>query len=100
MAEPLYKRLPRAAISQLLSDYLQLEPTSTPTLLNTTAEPLYKAASGGGHLTVVERLLTAGADVNADTGRRDGRTALQAAFEGGHLAVAERLQRELKRLTS
>ncbi|KAK3373896.1 hypothetical protein B0T24DRAFT_529350, partial [Lasiosphaeria ovina] len=48
-------------------------------------------ASEGGHLAVVERLLVAGADVNAGPARYSGRTALQAASEGGHLAVVERL---------
>jgi hypothetical protein len=44
---------------------------------------------------VVERLLAAGADVNAAAGQSyDGRTlsALQAAAEGGHLDVVERLR--------
>jgi ankyrin repeat protein len=51
-----------------------------------------QATSEGGHLEVVERLLTAGANVNADPARYDGRTALQAACEGGHLEIVERLQ--------
>ncbi|KAF2785963.1 hypothetical protein K505DRAFT_344213, partial [Melanomma pulvis-pyrius CBS 109.77] len=45
-----------------------------------------------GHDEVVERLLQEKADVNA--GRRNGRTALQAAAEGGHLAVVEQLLQE------
>ncbi|KFA80920.1 hypothetical protein S40288_09748 [Stachybotrys chartarum IBT 40288] len=49
-----------------------------------------QAASGGGHLQVVERLLTAGADVNA-AAEWDIRTALQAASEAGHLRLVERL---------
>ncbi|KAF6805667.1 ankyrin repeat-containing protein, partial [Colletotrichum plurivorum] len=50
-----------------------------------------QAASGGGHIEVVERLLSAGANVNADPAESDGRTALQAASEGGHIEVVERL---------
>ncbi|KAK4164976.1 ankyrin repeat-containing protein [Cladorrhinum sp. PSN259] len=49
-----------------------------------------QGASKDGHLAVVERLLIAGANVNADPAKY-GRTALQAASEGGHLAVIERL---------
>ncbi|KFA56451.1 hypothetical protein S40293_09873 [Stachybotrys chartarum IBT 40293] len=49
-----------------------------------------QAALGGGHLQVVERLLTAGADVNA-AAEWDIRTALQAASEAGHLRLVERL---------
>jgi ankyrin repeat protein len=41
---------------------------------------------------MVERLLTANADVNAAAAAGVyGRTALQAAAEGGHLEVVERL---------
>ena len=50
-----------------------------------------QAASGGGHLEVVERLLAAGADVNAAAAFDGGPTALQAASEGGYLDVVERL---------
>ncbi|KAH8592594.1 hypothetical protein B0O99DRAFT_743497 [Bisporella sp. PMI_857] len=50
-----------------------------------------QAAAKGGHLEVVERLLTAKADVNAAAANISGRTALQAAAEGGHLEVVERL---------
>ena len=50
-----------------------------------------QAASEGGHLDVVERLLSAKADVNAAAAGSVGRTALQAASEGGHLDVVERL---------
>jgi hypothetical protein len=50
-----------------------------------------QAASGGGHLEVVERLLAAKANVNAPAPEYGGRTALQAASEGGHLEVVERL---------
>ena len=50
-----------------------------------------QAAAGGGHLDVVERLLAAGADVNA-AAAHGGRTALQAAAGGGHLDVVERLR--------
>jgi ankyrin repeat protein len=50
-----------------------------------------RAAAGGGHLDVVERLLAAKADVNAATADEFGRTALQAAAGGGHLDVVERL---------
>ncbi|KAL8660534.1 MAG: hypothetical protein Q9202_006457 [Teloschistes flavicans] len=49
------------------------------------------AAAAGGHLAVVERLLQAKADVNAEPAYNTGRTALQAAAEGGHLAVVDRL---------
>ena len=43
-----------------------------------------QAAAEMGHLEVVERLLTAKADVNAG---ENGRTALMAATEKGHLEV-------------
>ncbi|KAF9775097.1 hypothetical protein IL306_006825, partial [Fusarium sp. DS 682] len=50
------------------------------------------AASEGGYIQVVERLLKAGADVNAAAAAEyGGRTALQAASEGGHIQVIERL---------
>ncbi|KAH0550901.1 hypothetical protein GP486_007735, partial [Trichoglossum hirsutum] len=52
-------------------------------------EPLYYA-SLLGILEAVEKLLAAGADVNAAAGYV-GRTALQAASERGHLEVVERL---------
>ncbi|KAK4172309.1 hypothetical protein QBC36DRAFT_294484 [Triangularia setosa] len=50
-----------------------------------------QAASRGGHLQVVDRLLSAGADVNAAAADEYGRTALQAASQGGHLQVVDRL---------
>ena len=50
-----------------------------------------QAAAGNGHLDVVERLLTAKADVNA-AAAYGGRTALQAAVEGGHILVIKRLR--------
>ncbi|RYP43678.1 hypothetical protein DL768_009779 [Monosporascus sp. mg162] len=50
-----------------------------------------QAASLGGHLEVVERLLVAGVNINAEPGYLEGRTALQAASEGGHLEVVKRL---------
>ena len=50
-----------------------------------------QAAAENGHLEVVERLLTAKADVNAGPAYDSGRTALQAAAKNGHLAVVERL---------
>jgi DNA-binding transcriptional regulator GbsR (MarR family) len=51
----------------------------------------FQAASEGGHFQVVERLLEAGADVNAAAARSGGRTALQAASGRGHIQVIERL---------
>ncbi|KAH7190109.1 ankyrin repeat protein [Fusarium oxysporum] len=50
-----------------------------------------QAASAGGHIQVVERLLEAGANVNAAAAADRGRTALQAASAGGHIQVVERL---------
>lgn len=50
-----------------------------------------QAASGGGHIKVVERLLDAGANVNAATAESEVQTALQAASGGGHIEVVERL---------
>ena len=47
-------------------------------------------ASGYGHEKVVELLLGAGADVNAQGGGEDG-TALYAASRGGHEKVVELL---------
>ncbi|KFA76627.1 hypothetical protein S40288_05971 [Stachybotrys chartarum IBT 40288] len=49
-----------------------------------------QAASAGGHLQVVERLLIAGANVSP-AAVYDGLKALLAASEGGHLQVVERL---------
>ncbi|PNP57317.1 hypothetical protein FNYG_15238 [Fusarium nygamai] len=51
----------------------------------------FRAASEGGHIQVVERLLEAGAIVNAAAAGSEGRTALQAASAGGHIQVVERL---------
>ncbi|KAH0559934.1 hypothetical protein GP486_003549 [Trichoglossum hirsutum] len=48
-------------------------------------------AAQNGHIKVVNRLLTAKADVNAAAGAGGGRTALQAAAGGGHLEVVNRL---------
>ncbi|KAM3557837.1 hypothetical protein ARSEF4850_004902 [Beauveria asiatica] len=48
-----------------------------------------QAACGGGHLGVVERLLSAGAVVNTAATRFSGQTALQAASGGGHLHVVK-----------
>ncbi|KAK3352190.1 ankyrin repeat-containing domain protein [Lasiosphaeria hispida] len=50
-----------------------------------------QAASEGGHLQVVDRLLSTRADVNAAAAYSGGRTALQAASEGGHLQVINQL---------
>ena len=49
--------------------------------------PLQVAAEGG-HLGVVDRLLSVGADVNAEQGKW---TALRATTGEGHLVVADRL---------
>ncbi|KAL5585649.1 hypothetical protein FOVSG1_013341 [Fusarium oxysporum f. sp. vasinfectum] len=51
-----------------------------------------QAASDGGHIQVVDRLLDAGADVNAAAAAKyGGRTALQAASAGGHIQVVDQL---------
>ncbi|RBA12849.1 hypothetical protein FPRO05_14071 [Fusarium proliferatum] len=50
-----------------------------------------QVASEGGHIQIVERLLEAGAHVNAAVAGYGGRTALQAASAGGHIQVVERL---------
>ncbi|KAF8249029.1 ankyrin [Wilcoxina mikolae CBS 423.85] len=50
-----------------------------------------QVAAMGGHQDVVEKLLKAGADVNALPAEYKGRTALQAAAEGGHQVVVEQL---------
>jgi len=53
---------------------------------------LLEVAAAGGHLTVIDRLLQANADVNAPAAQNiSGQTALQAATEGGYLAVVDRL---------
>jgi ankyrin repeat protein len=48
-------------------------------------------AARDGHLDIVDRLLEAGFDVNAEAFEQDGRTALQAAFEGAHWDIIDRL---------
>ena len=50
-----------------------------------------QSAAGAGHLDIVQRLLSLGANVSAEAAEDDGRTALQAAAEGGHLSIIERL---------
>jgi len=47
-----------------------------------------QAATEGGYLAVVERLLQEKADVN-DAAAAGGRTALQTAAAGGYVTVAE-----------
>ncbi|KAI0902694.1 hypothetical protein F4823DRAFT_639048, partial [Ustulina deusta] len=59
--------------------------------LSSEMRDLLETATENGHLEVVERLLAAGADVNAFPTGAFGRTALQAAAENGHLEVVERL---------
>ncbi|KAF4873482.1 Ankyrin repeat and KH domain-containing protein 1 [Colletotrichum siamense] len=49
-----------------------------------------QAASEGGHIEVVDWLLSVGAKVNADPSVY-GKTALQAASDGGHIEVVELL---------
>ena len=56
-----------------------------------TGRTALQAAAGAGHLEVVERLLTAKADVNAEAAIYCGRTALEAATQAKHLEVVERL---------
>ena len=51
-----------------------------------------QAASEGGHIAVVERLLEKGADVNAAPGYY-GIIALQIASRGGQCEIAERLRK-------
>ena len=50
-----------------------------------------QAASKGGYLELVDKLMAAKADVNAKAAEYSGRTALQAAAGAGHLEVVERL---------
>jgi ankyrin repeat protein len=50
-----------------------------------------QAAALGGHLHVVNRLLAAGADVNAEGCYYNGCTALYAAALEGHVHVVRRL---------
>lgn len=50
-----------------------------------------QAASAGGHTRIIEILVNAGADVNAEPAECWGRTALQSAAENGCLEVVERL---------
>ncbi|SCO06135.1 related to nucleoside phosphorylase [Fusarium fujikuroi] len=49
------------------------------------------AAAEGGHLEVIEKLLAAGANINAAAAGTYRQTALQAAAKGGHLEVIEKL---------
>ena len=55
-----------------------------------------QVAAARGHIEVVEKLLAAGADVNAISNR--GGTALQAAAARGHIEVVEKLKRANTRL--
>jgi hypothetical protein len=64
-----------------------LEGELQPRITNATLQ----TASTSGNLTVLERLLTAGVNVNISPAEYYGRTALQAASEVGHLIVVERL---------
>ena len=77
-------------VNQLLAELVRHNwPTEdTGEVLGATA---LQAAAGGGHFTIVEALLHAGANVNAPADTHDGRTALQAAVEGGHRLLVERL---------
>lgn len=50
-----------------------------------------QAAAGGGHLEVVQLLLSGGAKPNANPATCRGQTALQAAAGGGHLEVCQLL---------
>jgi len=54
-------------------------------------ETILQAAAAGGHLTVVDKLLTAGAHVNVPAAGSSDRTTLHAAAAGGHLAVVDLL---------
>ncbi|KAK6364055.1 hypothetical protein LTS17_012539 [Exophiala oligosperma] len=92
----IYKAFTKAAhlgLTDCVDLYIQkaFDPNDRPDEeYNTT--PL-QAAAEGGHLEVVDRLLTAkaNANVNAAPSEEYGRTALQAAAEGGHLEVVDRL---------
>jgi ankyrin repeat protein len=50
-----------------------------------------QAAALGGHAHIAQRLLAAGADVNADGSYYNGYTALYAAAEGGYVKIVEKL---------
>lgn len=50
-----------------------------------------QAASGGGHLDLVNYLLAAGAEFNAPAAENGGRTALQFAAEVGHERIVQAL---------
>ncbi|KAJ4266996.1 hypothetical protein NW762_003094 [Fusarium torreyae] len=63
-------------------------PDLSGTLVSYDRADALQGASAGGYVQVVERLLEAGADVNAAATDR-GRTALQAASGGGHTQVIE-----------
>ncbi|EHK19820.1 uncharacterized protein TRIVIDRAFT_171764 [Trichoderma virens Gv29-8] len=54
-------------------------------------EPLWYAAQNGHEAIIVEKLLAAGADVNAAAAGFYGRTALQAAAWNGHQEIVEKL---------
>ncbi|CAG8099733.1 unnamed protein product [Penicillium salamii] len=78
----------REGCNELLASLLQVVGNVDTRVCEQTA---LQVAAEGGHLEVVERLLTAKSDVNTPAGCINGRTALQAAAEGGHLDVLERL---------
>ncbi|KAL0631449.1 hypothetical protein Q9L58_009681 [Maublancomyces gigas] len=48
-------------------------------------------ASEVGHARIVQQLITAGANINAEPGKHHGRTALQAAAGAGHNEIVELL---------
>ncbi|MCJ1349300.1 hypothetical protein MMC31_007536, partial [Peltigera leucophlebia] len=52
-----------------------------------------QAAAKGGHIELVDKLITVKADINAEAYQFSGRTALQAAAQEGHFKVVGKLLR-------
>jgi ankyrin repeat protein len=92
MDELPYRQLPRMVILTLFIAYLRGGGAD----VNTNAAwrdglTALQAASLGGHLTVVDRLLDCGANANARPASWSGATALQTASGARYVGIVSRL---------
>ena len=81
-------------VSQLISLKADVNARSRATKYGINGRTALQVAAGFGHMEVVDKLLSKGADVNAPAKLIDGRTALQAAAERGHMEVVGKLLAE------